>query len=231
MGRLPKRYKKPSLCIFLTYSRIILCSQILLIMKHFSILLLIATFLVGVFAAGGGASGANVQPFGGVYTLQTPSLGGRERYARDLRTHLREQWQLPYTDVASLQPHPLTSEQLRAELDHDASRRRFLYLGHTQPNAADMVLATPVRSLSNSGGRHTWALLTAHKGNPPKVNSHGYVTVSNSDQVLQTLGHQRGPGAEGILERGHVLTLPEVFHELSMLQPPSWVGRPPRFGV
>lgn len=173
------------------------------------LLLVVSSLLVGVLGADDIASSPSALPER-PFTVQFRTLLHREPYARRLRVHLQHTLGLLHVQVSNLQPNPLTPDELRAHLLTPDSR--LLYLGRAEGSRPGMLLATPVAD-------DTWALLTAHKLTstlPTRFTSHGYVTVSSSDEVRQALT-DRAREQEGWVGPGHVVSLDQVLEYVAAL--------------
>lgn len=211
-----------------------LCS---LTMKLFYVFLLLASTLTFILAADDETNSApQPAPPSEAEHLAKVAIEGRYRIRTadptshyDLASRLRAQLashNLASSHVITLPAYNLPAYRLPPYLNHNPSFRRFLYLGHSEPGIPDMTVATPIH-LPDQNGRQVWALLTVQKaprrGGQPKIFSHGFVAVEDSNRVMERVMRQ-GERRAYALETGQVLTLPEVFEELAMLYSPNWRG-------
>ena len=79
-----------------------------------------------------------------------------------------------------------------------------------------MYLAVPLHSNAKGFDRKVvWSLIYAHSHRPNTLVHHGYVFTTGGDLIISKLKEAKYPATRAI-EIGDVLTIKELFHELSM---------------
>ncbi|SPO48088.1 uncharacterized protein PSANT_05776 [Moesziomyces antarcticus] len=193
----------------------------------FVLLFLFASIFHVVLAARGNPSTAEEEHR---FEIERYPSYERQDYVRRFREHVHNDLGLTQVRLGSVRDAPVTSDQLASHLILDKHQRRLIYLGHTEPQLSDMVIASPL-SGGTSDGSKLFSIFSAHK-NPQraghaKLKAYGFVKVENPGPLMQHMDNARG--TQGLaLEKGNVLKLGEMLDELPMLFPPGWNGRPPR---
>lgn len=190
------------------------------------LLFVFASIFHGVLAARGNPSTAEEEHR---FEIERYPPYERQDYVRRFREHVHNDLGLTQVRLGNVRDAPVTSDQLASHLILDKHQRRLIYLGHTEPQLSDMVIASPL-SGGTSDGSKLFSIFSAHK-NPQraghaKLKAYGFIKVENPGPLLQHMDNARG--TQGLaLEKGHVLKLGEMLDELPMLFPPGWNGRPP----